>query len=358
MNRTSAILTMVLLTFGAFTAIGLRTSNATSCGPGQFCGNVYVSTVFSGVDKINFLYDSSTHSLTFSPDSVIVSGLGQSDGLIFDPVTGDLLDGVNCGGPNSFHEIDPATGSIVGTFSSDGVQPSHLMADPAGNVWASPDGCSFASGFNDVMVAPFSNLNGAVANVITGPDNFVNTVIFTPSSGAFYTSSGCCGGNGHFGRLDTTTFITTCVTDPTGACENFPAAHGGTYDPFTGDVIIFGDDHITQINPATLAVVSDLNVPGCGFDQGAADGFGHLFVAGCGGVFFLDYSSTGLVGSALNFAQKNSCCAGGGADDVAPLIGPGSLPTPVFPFGTVTMMAATLGAFALVWFLKTRTIRR
>jgi hypothetical protein len=353
-HRFVAYALLGLLGLTMIAGFTVRPAAASSCPAGTFCGTLYVSTVGNGVDTIAFNYVSGTHTLTFGPDSVLASGLqgGQADGLVFDSVTHDLIVGVNCGGPNSVVEINPSNGAVVSTISTAGVQPSHLMVDQQGNAWASSDGCP--TGTPVVQIPLPAQTSTVSTHAITGDTNYVNTLVFTSSTTqAFYTASGCCGGFGQVGTLDLSTFVATCIKDVTGACVNFPAAHGGTYDPYTGDVIIFGDDHITQINPTTLAVVSDLNVPGGGFDQGTVDGFGHLLVAGSGGVYFLDYSATSLVGSPLNFAQENSCCAGGGSDDVAPLIGPGSTVTgvPEFPFGFLAVVAVTVPALML---LRTR----
>src|SRR5207245_11759338 len=41
------------------------------------------------------------------------------------------------------------------------------------------------------------------------------------------------------------------------------------------------------------------------FDQGAADGKGHLFVASnSGNLLFIDYDATGLIGAASNFTSN------------------------------------------------------
>jgi hypothetical protein len=106
---------------------------------------------------------------------------------------------------------------------------------------------------------------------------------------------------------------------PTQVATGVPAAHGGTYDPFTNTIILFGDSHITQFNPTTLGVVSDLTIAGETFDQGTVDGKGHVFVCSNSGDFtFLDISGSGLVGSP-NF-QSTQFLAGA-LDDVAPLSG-------------------------------------
>jgi hypothetical protein len=224
--------------------------------------------------------------VTFTPSSLTAS-LPGADGIIFDPVTHDLMVGVNCGGNQQITEVDPSSGAVTSYVSTTGVSPSHIMADVAGNAWYSADGCG---SYNQGAVAFGSG--AGTTKTITGDDTYVNTLIWNLNSPnenlAYYTSSNCCGGNGHFGTLNVATLTTTCVKSA-GECVNFPGAHGGFFDPYTGDVIIVGGGHITQIDPGTMTVVSDLFVPGVTFDQGSADGNGHLFVANNGGsIYFLD----------------------------------------------------------------------
>ena len=344
--KLSGMVVLALLTLTVFLGLAaVRPAAAVSCTVGSYCGTVYVSTVFNGVDDIPFTYVQGTQTLTWGTDSILASHLqgGQSDGLIFDTVTKDLMVGVNCFGPASIVEISPTTGAVLSTISTGGVSPSHLMADQQGNAWASDDGCPTDSPAVQIPLPASSPT--VTTHAITGSTNFVNTLIVTSSkTTAFYTSTPCCGGGGQFGTINLSTFVTTCATVVTGGCASFPAAHGGTFDPYTGDVMIFGNDHITQIDPTTLAVVSDLVVPGAGFDQGTVDGSGHLFVAGGPGVFFLDYRTSGLVSSAGNYMAASICnpsCTGGGADDVAPLVGPGSPVNgvPEFPFGPFAVFA-------------------
>ena len=287
--------------------------------------------------------------MIFTP-SVLASGLsGGADGLIRDPVTQNLMVGVNCGGGAQINEISATSGALVSTISTPGVDPSHLMADVAGNAWYSADGCGSV---NQGKVAFGSSTGAAVT--LTGDDVFVNTIVWNTITNnenlAYYTSGGCCGGNGHFGTLNVATLTTTCAKDITGACEVFPGAQGAIFDPFTADVIIVGDSHITQIDPSTLTVVSDLVVPGATFDQGAVDGQGHLFVANNGGsIYFLDYSASKQVNNVGNFADNIGCCFNGNPDDVAPLVGPGSTTTTGVPqFGAGLSATILISAIALV----------
>jgi hypothetical protein len=127
----------------------------------------------------------------------------------------------------------------------------------------------------------------------TGAPYDIDTIIWPNSADslhAVYTSSGA-GGVGDVGFLDLSTFIATPIH------TGVDAAHGGAYDPFTNTIILFGDSHITQFDPVTLAPIAggDLTESGFTFDQGTVDGLGHIFAAtNNGNLLFLDISGTGL----------------------------------------------------------------
>jgi hypothetical protein len=82
------------------------------------------------------------------------------------------------------------------------------------------------------------------------------------------------------------------------------AAHGVSFDPFSGDIITNSATEIDQVDPNTGAILSSLNFTGAEFDQAAEDGKGHLFVASNDGrLAFVDYDATAgkLIGGAGNF---------------------------------------------------------
>lgn len=120
------------------------------------------------------------------------------------------------------------------------------------------------------------------------------------------------------------------------------------YDPFTGDLILAGGNQVVQINPLTNSIVSTLTLPTGTFDQGAVDGQGHLFWADNGGdLLFIDYSTTGLIGSASNFVSDNFFQ--GSLDDFAPLVGAGAPPVP--DPASMSLLAAGLAG---MWSLRRR----
>ena len=77
------------------------------------------------------------------------------------------------------------------------------------------------------------------------------------------------------------------------------------------------------------------------FDQGAVDGFGHALVAGSNSITFIDYH---LSGDITHPDFTTSIGGFGAIDDVAPLTGPGSNPTP--EPGTLLLLAAGIAGLA------------
>lgn len=105
-------------------------------------------------------------------------------------------------------------------------------------------------------------------------------------------------------------------------------AHGLTFDPFSGDIIVSSGDMVDQLD-AGGNVLSSITTPGQ-FDQSAVDGKGHLFVASnSGDLLFVDYKSSGLIGDGGNFSAKPFLASF--LDDIAPLSGLGGGGEPSVP---------------------------
>jgi hypothetical protein len=203
----------------------------------------------------------------------------------------------------------------------------HVSMDPRGDrAWA---GWFGNTGINEIPYgSPFSNFGPATLLTTSGPDADSILSLAWPNPAtpthAFYTAGGTGGtdGFGNFGEIDLNTGVTTQHL------VGLPAAHGLSFDPFTGTLILYGDDHITQIDPANPTLpLADFNLTpspdGSTFDQGTPDGHGHLFVArNSGNLFFMDMAATHRV-DAPSFTEVtflDSCL-----DDIAPLVGPGSV---------------------------------
>ena len=260
---------------------------------------------------------------------VNIASTGGADGIVLNPNNGQLLIG---GQGNAVHQVNPSTGTF--TTATPGVNAFHLAVDPSKNVvWAS----GIPGALSAVPINPF----GAAGTVktLSGNDTSLTSLAFTPGGTVYYTASGS-GGFGNFGTIDLSTGVTTRLL------SNVPAAHGMQYDPFSNTLILGGDSHISQISLATNTIVGDLAVPGDNFDQGAVDGLGHIFWADNNGrMFFMDYSTTGDVGSSLNFVSN--VFFKGSLDDIAPLIGAGGT-NPVPEPETYALMLAGLGALGAV----------
>lgn len=267
-------------------------------------------TTFAGgqnVWKVNASYTGNgtagNGTFSLSGDTNIASTPG-ADGIVLNPNNGQLLIG---GQGNAVHQVNPSTGTF--TTATPNIFAYHLAVDPNKNVvWAS----GIPGALSSVPINPFGG-SGTVKS-ITGASG-ITSLAFTPSNGVFFTDAGS-GGFGDVGRIDLTTGIATIVR------TGIPAAHGMVFDPFSGSLILGGSNHITQLDPITLATLSDIAIDSDNFDQGAVDGLGHIYWADNNGrMLFMDYSTTMLVGDANNFVSNNFFK--GSLDDIAPLIGAG-----------------------------------
>jgi hypothetical protein len=351
-----------------------------SCATSDYCGTVFYtqygnsicgvgcsSMNYGAVGYFNFVYSPATQTLNVKTPVVIKNYLPYGvDGVNFDPQTHLIITGTNYapgGNPANpyFNEVDPNTGAVT-TYSA-AASSYNVNVDFAGTtLWSSSDGeCPNPVGICANILSYITlppNGQTAHALTITGDDMYLNSLMFVDATHVYYTaqcpisgSSGCTasryeGQYGHVGTINLVTGKTTCFGPSPGVCTTFDGVHGGIYDPFSGDLIVFGYNQINQINPNTGALVSSETVPspplpsgasgGNVFDQGAVDGFGHLFISWAsnnGGVFFEDYASTGKIGQASNyetfvggptFLNNLGQPAFYDIDDMAPIVGPGS----------------------------------
>ena len=128
------------------------------------------------------------------------------------------------------------------------------------------------------------------------------------------------GGYGNVGLIDLKTFTTQR------RLVNVPGAHGMVFDRFTGNLLLFGSTHVTQVDPGVMKIVSDLTVKApVTLDQGTVDGNGYVFVASNQGqLVFVDYSGSKKIGASGNTVSVQFVESA--LDDVAPLSGAGSAP--------------------------------
>jgi hypothetical protein len=321
-----------------------------------FCGSV-VYTQYSGtVDYFDFVYNPATKSFTIPLIQTINNNLPHgADGVVYNPQDHKLIVGTNSPNDQSpwFNEVDPNTGAVTTYCTTSCSSPSGIYTL---NVMISSDGTRVYGdgdpGSGSLFWAPLNPLPApntplsASTNSLTlsGDDVNLNTVVFMSPTLAYYVTNlppQFEGQTGHVGILNPTTGVTTCFKTGN-SCTVFNGVHGMSYDPFTGDLFVFGSNIINQINPNTGALVatetiSALNTNWGVFDQGSVDGFGHLFLSFAGNpgyIYFEDYSGSKMIGTngqnGLNnfnfYAQGNaqSPTAFNYIDDLAPIVGPGS----------------------------------
>jgi hypothetical protein len=250
-----------------------------------------------------------------------IANTSGADGIVFLPNGNLAVAGQSFG---TVHEVTTA-GAILGSAAANagGGGAFHLAVDPSGGTLYATgipgDAGALAIGAGN----PSLTTPGVFHNVV-GSVQSLTSLAFVPGFGWYYTSSGP-GGNGSFGTVTGVGGAGNYTT--TQLFGGVLAAHGMVYDPFTGDLILMGDGQIAQFDPVTGSFLSFRNMAGGTFDQGTVDGQGHLYAArNDGNLVFLDYSTTGFVGHANNFVSQQFLNAF--LDDVAPLVGPGSNPTP------------------------------
>ena len=379
-----------------------------ACAEGKYCGTVFYtqygnylcgtgcsSTNYGAVGYFNFVYSPGTTTLAVNIPVVIKNYLPYGvDGVNFDPQDHLIITGTNycCdsnGNPENpyFNEVNPNTGAVTTystTASSYNVNVNYngtiVYADSDGEC-PNPTAATTPPGIctnrlTYIKLPP----NGQTAQTLplSGDDLYLNSLMIVDSTHAYYTAQCPISGNptctaaryegqyGHVGTINLATGKTTCFGPSPGVCTIFDGVHGGIYDPFTGDLMVFGWNEINQINPTTGLLVAQESVPngncppppnnnpclpnppsgGNVFDQGAVDGFGHLFLswaADDGGVYFEDYAANGLIGcfgnplpAGCKTTNYQTFVGGPGflnnlgqpafydIDDMAPIVGPGS----------------------------------
>ena len=234
---------------------------------------------------------------------------------MFDPLNPKNL--MIAGQSTGFLSEEPATGGTVTNVNVGSAGQSYHLALNSTNtaVWNMANG---QNAFISVVRLPFGS-NGT-SFPVTGSDTDIRGVIFDPKTSQYYYTTACGWCTGNFGSIVFTgsSFVTTRI-----ASGLF--AHGISFDPFTGDLIVNSANVVQQIKP-NGAIVGQITTPSDQFDQAAVNGKGLLFVASnTGNLFFADYSATGNIGTATFTSEQ---FLDPSLDDIAPLSGSGSRPTP------------------------------
>jgi hypothetical protein len=294
-------------------------------------------TRFSGapnVKEVAFTYDGAS-TFTLATPTVIGTTPG-ADGITGNPQNSNLL--IVGGQGNHINTINRLNGAVTTVASP--VSVFHVAVPDSTTAL----GSGIPGGLARFEINPGGTLSPGVSIGLSGNDTVLTTIIPTPT-GYYYTSSG----SGGFGSFGTITFNNADVGLATSATttrllSNVASAHGGAYDPYTGDIMLFGDGNIGQYDIGTASLVQRA-FAGLSFDQGAVDGQGHMFVASnTGHLLFMDYaSSSSILSGGGNFAAAPFLDSN--LDDVAPLIGAGG--TSNVPDGGASMTLLGLGILGL-----------
>ena len=310
--------------------MGIAAFAAASAGQAAtIMGDLYY-TLFTGglnVNKVSYMYDETTMVFTLGVPVNVASTAG-ADGIIFAP-NGNLLIGGQ--GSGNVYEVDPATGAVLSTTSTS-TASFHLSLDPTGTkVYTSDFG-----GPLQTVGLPLTPA-GFVTTGIIGAETGITQIAFDSTGSTFYVQ-GSPNGFGNVGHIDIGTGATARLF------TSLRPAHGLVADSFTGLMTMFGAGFVGTFNSlagSDALIVSSLKTFDtgiCDFDQGALDGKGHALVAGCSGITFIDYHTSGDI-TAPDFVAFRGGFSG--IDDVAPLSGLGSstgVPEP----STLGLLAAAL----------------
>jgi hypothetical protein len=290
---------------------------------------------------VTFNYDGTT-TLTISPPTVIATdaappvGSPGADGIVGNPKnTGGLLVG---GQGSAIYGVNKDGSGTTGFASP--VAAFHLSVPTVNTLLAS----AIPGGLARFAINAGGSLGAGTTISLSGSTSVVTTVIDTPSNGFFYTNAGS-GGTGDFGTLtfNTGNVETAISAITTSFLSSVPAAHGGVYDPFSNNILLFGSNHITQFSLGFVQL-ADIVLTGQ-FDQGTVDGLGHVYVANntTGNLTFIDYSTAtgGLIDGAGNFVDS-AHHLGANLDDVAPLIGAGTTTTVPEPGSLALLMTGLM----------------
>jgi hypothetical protein len=275
-----------------------------------------------------------------------ITGIGFSqqgaDGIVIGPNNTVIFGGE---GSNAVFQI-PQSG-IGAPISATSTTESFFLSvnqNSPGTLFNFNNGGSIAT----LPIVGNSITNGTL-HTVTGPDTNVSNLFWSSTNTAYYLT-GTTGTTGDLGLFNVGTFQTSAPL-----FTGIPTAQEAIFDPFTGLIVLFGEGQVDTFDPSkgALGLGTPVTLPGataganCGggsikqLNAGTVDGAGHAYVAGCGTLYYIDYSATGDILSLLNVRESVSV-PGGEIKDVAVLPTSGT-PEP----STIAMTIIGLAGLAL-----------
>jgi len=301
---------MAHCTFKAILLAGLA---ATFMWADPVSGNLFYTT-FAGANRVfevSFNFTGAAFTLGASTPLTGIPPLKGADGLIFAP-DGNLLVGEQS---NNLAEITTA-GTLVTTVKPGSPSFALTLSSPAKNaiVYSLCNGGCGTHAISAVTLSGGGLASNGVRYTVSGDDTDIRGLAFDPVTGTWYYGAA---GDNALGDFGTIVFDDTAHTAVTKVLLKKVPAHDLWFDPFTDDIFMNGASTISQYNPVSGTIVSSIKGKGP-FDNATTDDHGHLFVASNnGGLEFVDYDKSGLIGAAGNFAAEPFLAKN--LDDIAPL---------------------------------------
>jgi hypothetical protein len=286
-------------------------------------------------------------SATFNP-----AGLGSITGITTIGNSQQGADGILLGpnntvffggeGSNSVFQIPQTGGAAVSIVA--GTTESFFLAINQNN----PNTVFVFNNAGSIGALPIDGtgkLQAGTISAISGPDTHVSDLFWSSGNQAFYLT-GNEGTTGDLGLFNVGTHTTSAPLH-----TGIGTAQDAVFDPYTGLIILFGDGQVDTYDPATDTLGAAVVLPGatagttCGggatgqLDAGTVDGAGHAYIAGCGHLYFIDYSASHNILSLSNITE--SVAVAGGIKDVA--VFPVATPEP----STITMVVIGLAGLGI-----------